>query len=442
MTQPHRTRIAALVTVSIALAAGGCRSVYVEDENPMNPSGSSSKGGSGGGNSGLLGGIDQADPPAGGGGAGGAGGTAPGGGGGGSGPGGAGGVTGGGGGSGGGGTATGGNGGSAGGAGGAGGDGPPAGSGIITGVKILHGALTAVSPIAVGSQGVSIINYPSTTQATELFVDWNGAASQWYQTAGAYYLYNAASGSHQIALLYARMMYGIYANGGGAELSGTPASYKEFLAASELGFAWVDYPTAATHPGGRPGTGTGTIPPGKVVFQPWSGGARADLSNDVGYRARLDLSKTHVAFVEYASATSVGQIVVQALAGGAPVVAAPSPHHQDRPAIDGDWVIWEEYPGGTDSVIRARNLVTGQVRDLSPTTGFRTNPDILGTRVVWEDQRSGNGDIYFLDLAGGGERIAVSGKGHSTAPRLTSDGLVWIEINGSTMGLAQARWNF
>jgi hypothetical protein len=36
--------------------------------------------------------------------------------------------------------------------------------------------------------------------------------------------------------------------------------------------------------------------------------------------------------------------------------------------------------------------------------------------------------------------VAVSGPGHSTGARLTSDGLVWIEISGDTMGLLRASW--
>jgi len=81
------------------------------------------------------------------------------------------------------------------------------------------------------------------------------------------------------------------------------------------------------------------------------------------------------------------------------------------------------------------------VRDLSSRTGFRTNPDILGTRVAWEDQRSGDGDLYFIDLDDAeGERVAVSGAGHSAAVRLSSDGLVWIETADDVIALLRARW--
>jgi beta propeller repeat protein len=276
--------------------------------------------------------------------------------------------------------------------------------------------------------------------AITLHVEWDGATDRWYETVRAHHIYTAASAARHVSLLYAMAAYGIYADGDGAELSGTADSYKEFLTAHEPGFAWVDYPFSALPGAQNPVFGAGGY--GAIVLQSWSG-VRSVLTDPLLYRARVDLSRTHVAFVEYASTApgSVGQIVVLPLAGGAAIPAAPSAHHQDRPAIDGDWVVWEEYLSSADSVIRARNLTTGEIRDLSATTGFRTNPDILGTRVIWEDQRSGNGDIYLSDLADAdGDHVVVSGAGHSAATRLTDDGLVWIETAGDNMGLMRARW--
>ncbi len=318
---------------------------------------------------------------------------------------------------------------------------------LIDEMEVLAVFLSAIELPAVGSDGVSIVQYFGSNQAATLYVDWNGVAEFWHLDAGAHYVGTAASGDRHLGLVYGPASYGIHAGDDAAELSGTPGSYKEHLAASADGFAWVDYPTPAS--GARPGGGA--MPPplggnvqelGEVVFQRWSG-ARSTLSDRLRYRARLDLSRMHVAFVEYAdtAAGSVGQIAVLPLAGGTPILAAPSSHHQDRPAIDGDWVVWEEYLSDQDSVIRARNLATGEVRDVSSSTGFRTNPDILGTRVVWEDQRNGDGDLYVADLVeASGERVVVSGPGHSAAVRLSSHNVVWIETADDVIALLSARW--
>jgi beta propeller repeat protein len=319
--------------------------------------------------------------------------------------------------------------------------GTPAPAAAIQDLEVLIDGLGTIQLPAVGSSGVSLLQYASSGTAFVREVEWSRATRAWHESSAARFIYTAASGNRYLSLLYAGSSYGIYANGTAAEMSGTPASYKEFLAANDDGFAWVDY--ATTQGGGRPqpGGGPGNTPMGKIVFQSWAG-ARSAVTDALRYRARLDLSGTHVAYVEYAStaAGSIGQVMVQPLAGGAAIAVAPGSHHQDRPSIDGDWVVWEEYLDATSSVIRARQLSTGQVRDLSARTAFRTNPDVRGSRVIWEDQRSGNGDIYFTDVTGGGERVAVSGAGHSAAARLTDDGLVWIETNAGKVGLLRARW--
>lgn len=316
---------------------------------------------------------------------------------------------------------------------------------LITGIQILVDGLSAIHVPAVGSERVSLLQYTSTGTAMAIHVTWDKVVGRWYESSGATHIYLAASGTHHVGLLYLSGSYPIQENGGTSELSGTPSTYKEFVAANDAGYAWIDYGQVSGGGGGGPGAGGGGGTPtalGTVMYQTWQG-ARTPLTDNLRYRSRVDISSTHAAYVEYASTTTgtPGQIVVQPLSGGGAQVVAASANHQDRPAIDGSWVVWEEYLNSTDAVIRAKNLTTGEVRNLSASTGFRTNPDVRGTRVVWEDQRSGNGDIYTYDLAAGkGEQIAVSGTGHSSGARLSADGLVWIETNGTNMGLLWARW--
>lgn len=313
----------------------------------------------------------------------------------------------------------------------------PGGS-MIEAVEVLAEFLSSIEVPAVGSDGVSLLQYRAPEQAFVLHVDWSRNTRAWYESGGPYFAYTAANADRHFALLHDMGVYGLHEGGDSTELSGTPSAFKEALSVNGQGIAWVHY---QMQPGSQaPVFGTTSF--GAIVFQPW-GGAHGAITDALRYRARIDISETHVAFVEYAdtAAGTSGQVVVQPIAGGAAIAAAPSAHHQDRPAIDGDWVVWEEYLNDVDAVIRARNLSTGEVRDLSSTTGFRTNPDIRGTRVAWEDQRSGRGDIYFIDLASEQpERVAVSGLGHSAATRLTADGLVWIETVGSNIGLMRARF--
>ncbi|HXI60200.1 MAG TPA: hypothetical protein VNO55_29250 [Polyangia bacterium] len=310
----------------------------------------------------------------------------------------------------------------------------PAAAAMISQPEMLA-TLTDIQLPSVGSDGVSILQYAAGgSSAVVLHADWADHSGLWYGTSAARYAYTAASGTHHLNLLYLATTYDIYDDGNLTELSGTPMTYKEFLTANANGYAWVDYENKSRAPG--------ATNLGKIVFQTWAG-ARTALTDALRYRSRPDLSADHVAFVEYASTApgTIGQIVAQPVSGAAAVTAAPSAHHQDRPAIDGPWVVWEEYLSTTDAVIRARNLSTSEVRSLSASTGFRTNADIQGTRVIWEDQRSGNGDIYLTDLATStGEVAVITGSGHSSGARLTPDGLVWTESAGGKVALLRARW--
>jgi hypothetical protein len=298
----------------------------------------------------------------------------------------------------------------------------------IRDIEVLDETLDFLSVPSVGSDMISLLQYTSDGVAVTRHVDWNASADSWYEAAGAYHIYTAASGAHQLSLLYAGATYGIYADGGTAELSGNPSTYKEFLAVNQDGFAWVDYESSSSL--------------GRIVFQPWSG-SRRNLTDNLLYRAQIDLSDDQLVYVEYASTApnAIGQVMVQSLAGGAAVPVAASSHHQDHPAVDGDWVVWEEYLSSADSVIRAHHIPDGETNDVSARTGFRLNADVVAGRAVWEDQRSGDGNIYFVSLTDRtGEQIAVSGGGHSTAPRLTSDGLIWLETDATIVGLVHAHW--
>jgi len=297
---------------------------------------------------------------------------------------------------------------------------------VLDRFEVLTDALRSIERPAVGDGGASLLQFQGASRALVLNVRWDHATERWYSSSGAYQAFSAAYLDQHFALLHAEA-YGVYANGSDTELSGTPSTYKEFIAASASGVAWVDYPA---------GQQLGEI----VLRQP--DGTRLVLSDRRHYRASLALSAQHAVFVEYANTApgSVGQVMVQPIAGGAPFPACSSAYHQDHPAVDGDWVVLEEYRSESDAVIRACNVLTGQARDVSAAAGFRSHADIQGTRVVWEDYRDGAGDIYWIDLASDAEQALISGSGHSVFPRVTADGLVWVESAETEVGLLRARW--
>jgi beta propeller repeat protein len=307
----------------------------------------------------------------------------------------------------------------------------------LQGLRVLAN-LTDITLPAVGDEGITLLQ----TQTTGIFgirnIAWDGTSS-WPQTdAGIYFAYTTASTTHSASLLQKSTSSWTIIADGSLSLGTSPVNYKEALASNENQIFWVDYGIVSTVPtAGRPKP---TVK-GQILSQTWIGGAIDTLSDNIPYRARLDASASHLAWVEYPVGALVGKIALMDLGTGSVIYPSPSSSHQDRPAVDGDYVVWEEYLGDSNAVIRSYQISTGLTQDLSSRTGFRTSPDILGPRVVWEDQRTGNGDIWMFDLSQSlPEQILVSGAGHSTGARLWGNKLIWIESSPTAMGLVQASW--
>jgi beta propeller repeat protein len=292
-------------------------------------------------------------------------------------------------------------------------------------VWILVSGLGSTEPPAAGQDGVSYLDYTPGGQVAVTFVDWSGALVPWYRDAPGYLARASAYAEHHLALLHRPDEYAIHDRGGADDLSGSPTTYKESLAVSGAGFGWTDYGEL-----GADGSPTALT---SVVFQTWDGNRRV-LTDDLRYRTALDASETHLTYVEYAEVSegASGQVMVASVDGARVFAVAPGPHHQDHPRTDGNWVVWEEFVTPTEVMIRAFDLTTETVRDLTDAAAYRTQPDVRGALVVWEDHRSGNGDIHLLDLSAANpaeEQLLVGEPTHSTGPRLVEGGLVWLEAH-------------
>lgn len=314
---------------------------------------------------------------------------------------------------------------------------------VLSNFQVLT-TLNTIELPSLSEDGINIVQTKSDGSLGVLQVSWAGSSSWIASENTLYYAYLTATETHSARLFQANSSWIIQSN----ELVtlGTPAAnYKEYIASNSKGVFWVDYGTVSASGSGRGETGTGssdTSLKGRILFQSWDGGAIDTLTSEMSsYRARLEASEGYLAWVEYVSEATVGKIALMNLNSGTITYPVTSAHHQDRPSVDGDWLVWEEYPNSTDAVIRAYQISTQTILNLSSSTGFRTNPYVSGSKVVWEDQRTGNGDLWYYDFnSAEGETILVSGEGHSAGVRFLGNRIVWVESSATSMGLLTATW--
>lgn len=101
---------------------------------------------------------------------------------------------------------------------------------------------------------------------------------------------------------------------------------------------------------------------------------------------------------------------------------------QQNPDIFENVVVWEDDRNGAYMVpktdIYIYNLSTNQETQIT-TSGLATKPTIYGSRIVWSDNRSGNGgDIYMYDISTSKE-TQITFTGRSSYPDIYDDRIVW-----------------
>lgn len=304
--------------------------------------------------------------------------------------------------------------------------------------------LNTIELPSLSEDGIHIVQTKSDGTPGVLQVSWTGSSSWMTSENTLYYAYLTATGTHFATLFQASSSWTIQSNES-VSLGTSASNYKEFLASNSKGVFWVDYGTVSGSGSGRGGTGTGstdTSLKGRILFESWDSRDIDTLTSETSsYRARLEASEGYLAWVEYALEATVGRIALMNLNSRTITYPATSSHHQDRPSVDGDWLVWEEYLNSSDAVIRAYRISTQTTLNLSSSTGFRTNPYVSDSKVVWEDQRTGNGDLWYYDLnSSEGEKILVSGAGHSAGVRILGNRIVWVESSDTSMGLLTATW--
>jgi len=96
--------------------------------------------------------------------------------------------------------------------------------------------------------------------------------------------------------------------------------------------------------------------------------------------------------------------------------------HQQKPQIDGNIVVWTEYPDGD---VYGYDLSTGVLFPVCTAPTYQKQADVSGHMVVWYDGRNGNFDIYGYDLNTTTEFPICTDPARQVRCRISGDIVVW-----------------
>lgn len=105
----------------------------------------------------------------------------------------------------------------------------------------------------------------------------------------------------------------------------------------------------------------------------------------------------------------------------------------ERPVLAGNYVAWLAGPDQPNMYLYAADLRTGAVARLSEQGTWRSGLSSSGDRVVWQDRRSGNEDIYMYDFAVGTETAVAISPANEVGANIDGDRIVWSSNGAITL---------
>ena len=94
-----------------------------------------------------------------------------------------------------------------------------------------------------------------------------------------------------------------------------------------------------------------------------------------------------------------------------------------NPRIYGDKVVYQDLRNGDPDIYMYDISTKKETRITTTKSGYI--PDIYGNKIVWEDQRNSNYDIYMYDLSTKKETRITSNSSTSQSPAIYENSIVW-----------------
>ena len=95
--------------------------------------------------------------------------------------------------------------------------------------------------------------------------------------------------------------------------------------------------------------------------------------------------------------------------------------------ISGNLVVFSEYDGRSQN-IRLYDFLTDSYTEISSNPNYSSiRPSIDGNRLVWQDNRNGNYDIYYYDLSINTEMRITTNSSDQTHPVISGNYIVWVD---------------
>ena len=104
------------------------------------------------------------------------------------------------------------------------------------------------------------------------------------------------------------------------------------------------------------------------------------------------------------------------------------------PAIDGDRVVWNDYRNGNAEIF-LYNITTGTETQVTTGTSYSYSPSISGDRIVYYGYRNENEGIYLYNITTGIETQVTTGTSDSYYPSISGERIVYYGYRNGNEGI-------